>query len=263
MPKINPDVVASRLRGNADKIAARMDRPTPASDLIEVIKWVRDLSWRASKELRIALKSDYPAIGWVGEEERPESSGGLYWIHDAIDGAYHFLQRLPLWSSSLALVRDGHAIFGLVYDPSSQELFAALEGLGATLNGKAIAVSHKSCLSTAVVATAIPPIFQAGDREHARSVNLLRAVAPQVFASRQMASASLQLAYVAAGRLDGYWEVGEDTPDWLAGSLLLREAGATVTDLAGDAFGWNCDGILAAPRPVYDQLLKIIRSDRL
>jgi myo-inositol-1(or 4)-monophosphatase len=93
-------------------------------------------------------------------------------------------------------------------------------------------------------------------------LSLLAAVAPEVFVVRQMASASLQLAYVAAGRLDGYWEVGEDTSDWLAGSLLLREAGASVSDLAGGSFGWGCDGILAAPQPVYEQLLEIVRSAR-
>jgi myo-inositol-1(or 4)-monophosphatase len=177
---------------------------------------------------------------------------------------FHFVQGLPLWSSSLALVNYGRAIFGLIYDPFSHELFAAQEGLGATLNGKAISVSHKPGLKTAVLGTAVPPIVQAGDHEHARSLSLLGSVAPEVFVLRQMASASLQPAYVAAGRLDGYREVGEDTPDWLAGSLLLREAGATVTDLAGGSFGWDCDGILAAPQPVYDQLLAIIRkSERL
>lgn len=128
MDTINQQVLASRFRANTDVIAACAKRPDPARGLFAVVQWVRELSRSASEDLRIALRNEYPTVGWGGEEEWPYVIDVAYWIHDAVDGAYHFLQGLPLWSSSLALVEDGRAILGYVYDPSSHEMFAAQGG---------------------------------------------------------------------------------------------------------------------------------------
>ena len=255
MSLIDPDFCAALLRAATDRVAAIEDRPDPGRDLGAIIGWVKQTSRAAAETMRAELACAYPAIGWVGEEEQPEAAKGAYWICDPIDGAYHFLQGLPLWSSSLALVQDGRAVFALVYDPASGEMFSAREGLGATVNGRPLATAGKSDLRIAVLGTAVPPIAQVGAEEHGRALALLGAVSPQVFVVRQMASASLQLAYVAAGRLDGYWEVGHDMPDWLAGTLLVQEAQGTVSDLEGAALGWGSGSILAASPGMHAALL--------
>jgi myo-inositol-1(or 4)-monophosphatase len=254
MTQIDPAACAALLRESTDRIAARTDRPSPQAEIGAVVAWVRALSREAGQALRARLEDLYPGIGWVAEEGRPQAADALYWVHDPIDGAYHFLQGLPLWSSSLVLMQGERPVFALVYDPSSGELFSAQAGLGATLNGAALHVCAKSDLAAAVLGTAVPPIAQVGPGEHARALALLGVVARQAFVVRQMASASLQLAYVAADRLDGYWEVGEDTPDWLAGALLVREAGGRVTDLAGAELTWTGDGVLAAAPPMHASL---------
>lgn len=260
MITVDTDTCAFLLRAATDQIAASLDRPSQADDIASVIHWVRSRSARAAADLRGQLATRYPDIGWTGEEDIPDDPNSAYWVYDPIDGAYHFLQGLPLWSSSLALVIGGRCVFGIVYDPTSNELFVAREGQGVTLNGERVTTRNKTDLNGAVLGSAVPPIAQVGPEEHAEALRLLERVTGQVFVVRQMASASLQLAYVAAGRLDGYFEVGHDIPDWLAGALLVKEAAAVVTDLSGNGFGWSSDGLLAASPDIHAQLLKVATS---
>ena len=256
MTTTDPDHCASLVRSATDDILAT---PVPTDGGIEeLIRHVRDLSQRSAERLRAKLASLYPGIGWVDEEGRPDADGREAWVYDPIDGAYHYLQGLPLWSSSLALVRNGVPILAIIYDPTRSELFTAAEGFGARLNGTTMVAAAKTDLRSAVLGTAVAPILQTGADEHARALALFGAVSRNVFVVRQMASASLQLAYVAAGRLDGYWEVGDDTPDWLAGSLMVHEAGGTVTDLSGRPFGSGVAGVLAASRSLHPALLGIL-----
>lgn len=116
MSAIDPDIAASRLCADTEKIAACIDHPDPASDLVAVIKWVRGMSRCASEELRAALIEEYSTVGWVAKEEGPEAIEGSYWIHGAIDGAYCFPQGLPLCSNSLTSV-NGRAMLGPIHDP--------------------------------------------------------------------------------------------------------------------------------------------------
>jgi myo-inositol-1(or 4)-monophosphatase len=203
--------------------------------------------------MRAALAGLYPNIGWTPEEALPDADD--YWLYDPIDGAYHYLQGLPLWSASLVLVRGDQAAMAIVYDPALDEMFIASQGDGATCNGQPIHVSAKSELHAAVVGSAVPPLAQVGETQQAEALALLGRVARSVFVVRPMAAASLQLAYVAAGRLDAYAETGQDAADWLAGALLIREAGGMVSDLRGAAFGWRGDGILAGSRVIHHGLL--------
>jgi myo-inositol-1(or 4)-monophosphatase len=260
------EACAALVRSAAEEIAAIGPSSAENSTLEELISRVKSLSTRAEEQVRSALRERYPDIAWNGEETRAEVS--TYWLYDPIDGAYHYLQGLPLWSSSLVLVRDGEPEFALVYDPTLRELFIAERGRGASCNRTPIRASPKTRLSAAVVGTALPPIAQVGGEEQATAFNLARAVSRQVFVLRAMGSASLQLAYVAAGRLDAYCETGQDTADWLAGALLVREAGGSVSDLRGSAFGWSGDGVLAASAHLHASLSRItgevgaLRSDR-
>ena len=248
----DPHICSALIRGVTDQLASSAAPPQPDETVNQLIQRVTQASTWAKMVMRTALSQHYPGIGWSSSEAEPDkldeaTALSPYWVYDPIDGAYHFIQGLPLWSSSLALTSEGRTVFSIVYEPSLHELFVATESGGATLNGVPLRVSGKSDLHAAVVATALPPFGYGDEDEHRRSVALLGAMSRRVFVVRQMASASLQLAYVATGRLDAYWETGNDLYDWMAGTLLVEEAGGQVTDLAGAPLGSNANGIAAAP----------------
>ena len=248
------------VRSIADEIAAQGGQPGPGAAIGDQIAHVRAVSETAEIRMRSALAGLYPTIGWTNEEGRPADDD--YWLYDPIDGAYHWLQGLPLWASSLVLVRSGQPVFSVVYDPSMQEVFVAGKGDGATCNGVELKVSPKLHLAAAVVGTAIPPLGQVGEMEQDEALSLLSLAARSVFAVRPIAAASLQLAYVAAGRLDAYFENGRDAADWLAGALLIREAGGIVTDLTGDEFGWSGNGILSASPVLHPAMVTTLGKVR-
>ncbi|WP_277045633.1 inositol monophosphatase [Caballeronia mineralivorans] len=257
----DPYLCSILIRGITDQIAVSAAPPKPDATVNQLIQRVTQTSAWAKTIMRKALSEQYADVGWSRSEAQPDNGdisadASPYWVYDPIDGAYHYIQGLPLWSSSLALISEGRTVFSIVYEPSLHELFVATESGGATLNGVPLRVSGKSALRSAVVATALPPFGYGNEDEHRRSVALLGAMSRRVFVVRQMASASLQLAYVAAGRLDAYWETGNDLYDWVAGALLVREAGGQVTDLAGKSLGANANGIAAAPAGLADALLE-------
>ena len=244
-------ICARHLRAMADAIVAAWSPELGTLDLPVMVERIRKIGGDALVGLKAELDALYPAVGWM-DEDGVEPEGGAdasqaeFWLCDPIDGAYHYVQGMPLWSTSLALIRGGEAVFAVVHDPSLGETFIAQKDQGATVNGRPLRPSAKSRLDAAVLGTAIAPILQVGPQVQQRALAALGAMSPQVFAVRQLASSSLQLAYVAAGRLDGHWEIGSDVPDWLGGALLVREAGGRVTDVSGQPFDWTSGGILAA-----------------
>jgi myo-inositol-1(or 4)-monophosphatase len=257
----DPNICSALIRGITDQLAASAAPPKPDETVNQLIQRVTQASTWAKTVMRAALSQHYPGIGWSSSEAEPDkldkaAALSPYWVYDPIDGAYHYVQGLPLWSSSLALISGGRPVFSIVYEPSLREHFVATEFGDATLNGMPLRVSGKSDLRAAVVATALPPFGYGGEDEHLRSVALLGPMSRRVFVVRQMASASLQLAYVAAGRLDAYWETGNDLYDWMAGALLVREAGGQVTDLAGEPLGSDANGIAAASAGLAVALLE-------
>ena len=264
MQAIDSSLCASLLRGFTDQLLAAREPFSAELSLEETISRIRAVSDATSRAMRSALASAYPHIAW--EKEEIEQSGDMqakqsseaHWIYDPIDGAYHFLQQLPLWSSSLALVENSETVFSMVYDPVTHELYTASKAEGTWLNGERLQTSTRRSLETAVLGTAIPPRRAATAEEHAQALRQLSAIAAEVFVVRPMASASLQLAYVAAGKLDGYWEVGHDVNDWLAGSLLVQEAGGTVTSFETENIGLNVDGIVAAPAALHRSMRNIL-----
>ncbi|WP_234894112.1 inositol monophosphatase family protein [Agrobacterium vitis] len=148
------------------------------------------------------------------------------------------------------MVFSGKPVFSVVHDPALRKTFVAKRGCGATCNGSRLAVSCKQNLEAAVLGTSIPPLAQVGREERDRVMALLKVASDSVFVNRPMAAVSLQLAYVAAGRLDGFWETGNDPSDWLAGSLLVTKAGGQATTLAGEEIATG-DGILAGNRTIF------------
>lgn len=195
---------------------------------------------RAAEQLIVdILRSGRPHDGILAEEGSEAAAGsGRRWLVDPLDGTTNFLYGYPAWSVSVALDDDRGGLVGVVHDPLRRETFAAERGAGARLNGSPIAVRDHGRLDTALVATGF------GYRRELRSrqADALTRILPRVRDIRRGGSAAQDLAWLAAGRLDGYFERGLNPWDWAAGRLLVTEAGGRVETLPGEPQGMVAAG---------------------
>ena len=171
-----------------------------------------------------------------------------------MDGTTNFLHGIPHFSISIALERDGEPVAGVIYEPITDQMFWAEKGQGAYLNGRRIRVSARRRLEESLFATGIP---FAGKQDHNRFLIQLKAVMAVSAGVRRFGSAALDLAYVAAGRYEGFWEFGLHPWDIAAGIVLVREAGGFVTDIGGGGM-MESGEILAANDSLHGPLLKIL-----
>jgi myo-inositol-1(or 4)-monophosphatase len=188
---------------------------------------------KAEETIRDELMRARPAYGFLAEESG-ESEGGdgiNRWIVDPLDGTTNFLHGLPHWAISIALERKGEITAGVVYDPVKDELYAAEKGGGAFVNDRRLRVSGRRDMSEMLFATGVPFM---GSPELPRTLKELARLMPRCAGVRRFGTASLDLAYVASGRFDGYWERRINAWDMAAGVLLVREAGGLVRDLNRD-----------------------------
>lgn len=265
MTSVDIDFVSEQVRTAGAWLKEAFTRVEPLAEREQLFAAFAAIDGPVVERLRSGLARKYPGIAWAEEAEfdtdfQRGPPPGEYWVCDAVDGAVQFLQAIPHWAISLVLIRDGVPVFSVVHDPLHGELFHAVEGGGAWLNGRALRPSGKQRLEDALVATSHSP-FVAREPASARRTGVATAaVLPKVFALRNLGPTSLQLAYVAAGRLDAFWEFGEDLYNWLAGSLLIREAGGTVTDARGKAFGWGADSFLAAAPALHAPLRAVLET---
>ena len=176
------------------------------------------------------------------------------WVVDPLDGTTNFAHGLPTFAVSIALEEAGVPAIGVVYDPMRDEMFVAQRGRGATLNGIPIRTSNTETLISSILVTGFSYDF--ARRTH--QADIWRDFLTQVQAIRQTGSAALNLCYIAAGRLDGYWERGIQPWDVAAGALLVTEAGGTVTDMQGGPFRSDAREIVASNGRLHDLLLPII-----
>lgn len=177
------------------------------------------------------------------------------WIIDPIDGTTNFLHSIPLFAISIALERNNELVGALIYNPAMDEYFTAEKGKGAFLNDRRIRVSGRKNLDDTVVVTGIPHRGKSG---HQKFLKEQEAIMREVSGVRRTGSAALDLAWVAAGRFDGYWERGIQAWDMAAGILLVREAGGMVTDLDGKDDMLNKGHVLAANVPIHRELTKVL-----
>mgnify|MGYP006286540595 CR=1 FL=1 len=185
---------------------------------------------RAEETLRAELMGARPNYGWLGEEtgETPGKDPTRRWIVDPLDGTTNFLHGLPHWAISIALEHKGQVVAGVVFDPAKDELFAAETGQGAWMNDRRCRVSARRDMAEMLFATGIP--FGA-KRSLPETLGDLTRLMPRSAGVRRFGAASLDLAYVAAGRYDGFWERELKPWDLAAGVLLVREAGGLVSAL--------------------------------
>src|SRR6267378_7172722 len=199
---------------------------------------------RSEETLREELAKARPGYGFLGEEggKREGSDKSHRWIVDPLDGTMNFLHGIPHFAISIALEREGTIVAGIVYNPANDELFTAERGKGAFLNDRRLRVAARRRLEDAVVGCALPHPAR-GDAELSRNEHT--AIQNKVAGLRRFGAAALDLAWVAAGRVDAYWERGLSPWDMAGGIALVREAGGFVTDLDGREDMIKTGGILA------------------
>jgi myo-inositol-1(or 4)-monophosphatase len=195
---------------------------------------VTDADRAAEEAIQELLTAERPDDGLLAEEgSRAEAASGRRWVVDPLDGTVNYVYGIPTWCVSVALQdADGTAV-GVVRDPLHDETFAASRRGGSSLNGEVARVRERADLSRALVATGFG---YRRDRRAAQS-EVVRRVLPQVGDIRRAGAAALDLAWLASGRLDGFWERGLSDWDWAAGLLLVEEAGGAVAELAGEPYG--------------------------
>jgi len=197
--------------------------------------------------------------GWVGEESEPVTGADptRRWIVDPLDGTTNFLHAMPHWAVSIALEFKGEIVAGVIFDPAKDEMFVAEKGQGAYLNEGRLRVSGRSKMIECVFATGVPFATRDGLPETLQDLARLMPVCAGV---RRWGAAALDLAYVAAGRYDGFWERGLNSWDIAAGIIIAREAGALVEPLTQGADLLEGGDILCANGPIFDQFAGIIRQ---
>ncbi len=207
------------------------------------------------------IEALYPDHGIRSEEGAiPLPSGGPgkpTWVIDPLDGTNNFAHGYPVFAVNIAIMAGDQILVGVTYDPLRDELFCAGEGRGATLNGRTIRVSGRSTLGESIIATGFP-YDKATNPDN--NVPQFNAVVPHVRGIRRSGSAALDLAYVAAGRLDAYWEHGTAAWDVAAGILLVREAGGTVTDYDSGEPTVDHGRFVASNGRVHSALLEALRG---
>ncbi|MDI2132932.1 inositol monophosphatase family protein [Yinghuangia seranimata] len=261
------DAIVAAVRTVGDGIAAALPgvpRPVGRAAMFAAFASVDD---PAAARLRALLAAIHPEVAWADEDEldtaaqRDAAGGGTSgprWVCDAVDGAVQALAGIPAWATTLALVDGGRTELAVVYAPEYDELYHAVAGCGAWLNGVPIAPTGTSALGEAIVAHTHVP-FQAGHPEDiARTAASLGAVLPRAFAVRNLGPTALQIAWVGAGKLDAFWEFGTDLHNWLAGALIAAEAGAMVTGPRGEPFGPRVAGLCVATPGVHRELAGVL-----
>lgn len=213
---------------------------------------------RASEQLIVErLRTHFPSHSIVAEEGGGHESASEYqWFVDPLDGTTNFAHRFPVYNVTLALAKAGEVVAGVVYDPTRDELFAAERGSGAYLNQRKIRVSGVTDLSDTLVSTGFP----SARRHQNVNIHFYYQMAMITHGVRRCGAAAIDLAYVACGRSDAFWEFHLNPWDMAAGTLLVEEAGGRITDMAGKPYHLHVPHILADNGAVHDQIVGLFEQ---
>lgn len=218
---------------------------------------VSEIDKASEKKIIDIIKRHFPTHGILAEESGASGASDYKWIIDPLDGTTNFLHGLPLYCVTIGLEYKGEIVAGVVYDPNLDELFTAERGSGAYLNGKRMQVSKSRELIQSLLVTGFPyDIANNPDNAIEHFVNFL--VKGQGI--RRLGSAAMDLSYVAAGRLDGFWEVNLNPWDMAAGLLFVQEAGGKVTDFSGTPSTVYTKQILASNGHIHNAMLAILQK---
>ncbi|CAB9514799.1 Inositol-1-monophosphatase [Seminavis robusta] len=224
------------------------------------------------KTIKETVLASFPDHDFLGEEDVPpgkeasaaaiaskleSASNSWLWVVDPIDGTTNFVHGMPLNCPSVAASFNGEVVVGVIFDPYRDELFTAVKGRGAQMNGEPISVGKQDCIGDAIVAMGSPP----GEESMQMSMKAVQVLMPKVRTLRMIGSAAIMLAWVANGRLTCYWEYDLSSWDIAAGALIIQEAGGKFTDLAGNDFSLQTRKIIGCAPAVHDEILRVLREE--
>lgn len=259
-PILNIAIEAARAGGHI--ITRALKRP----DMIKIAEkrpndFVTEVDEKVEREIIHHIKKAYPNHHILAEESG-EISGledtEYQWVIDPIDGTRNFIHGFPHYAISIAIMHKGRVEHGLIYDPNRQEYFTASRGKGAMLNDRRIRVSTRKTLEDCLLGTGFA--YRHSNPENPAPGKMLGALMPNCGDIRRAGAATLDMAYVACGRLDGFWESGLKIWDIAAGTLLIKEAGGIVTDTEGGDTHLKTGNVVAGNPAIIKQMLKIIHG---
>ena len=218
--------------------------------------FVSQADLKAEKIVHDELMKARPTYGFLGEESEEiiGTDGAHRWIVDPLDGTTNFLHGIPQFAVSIALERNGEVVAGVIFNPATDELYTAERGGGAFLNDRRLRVASRRVLSDCVIGCGVPHL---GRGNHGKFLVELRHVMGEAAGIRRMGAAALDLAYVAAGRLDGFWEVELSPWDVAAGLVLIREAGGFISDMKGSTNIFESRSVVAGNEHIHKALLEV------
>jgi myo-inositol-1(or 4)-monophosphatase len=258
-PMLNTAVKAAR------KAAAIINRASLDLDLIRVSSkgqrdFVTEVDRAAEAAIIDTLSTAYPQHGFLAEESGHSHAGReaeYTWIIDPLDGTTNFIHGFPQYAVSIGLRHRGQITQAVIYDPTRNELFTASRGRGAFLNDRRIRVSRRDRLREALIGTGFP--FRQLDHLD-EYVRMFRRITEETAGIRRPGAAALDLAYVAAGRLDGFWEFGLSPWDMAAGSLIILEAGGIISDFDGEEHYLAVGNVVCGAPKIHEQLLALVQE---
>jgi myo-inositol-1(or 4)-monophosphatase len=255
---LNIAINAARSAGNVIvRHLERVDRLTVSTK--QANDFTTEVDRLAESEVIRLIQRAYPQHAILAEESGRQGESEYEWVIDPLDGTTNFLHGFPQFAVSIALKHRGRLDQAVVYDPLRQELFTASRGAGATLNDRRIRVTRANGLPGALLGTGFPFRHQ----QHLDAyLEMFRALFPETAGIRRAGAAALDLAYVAAGRLDGFWEIGLNEWDTAAGALLVLEAGGMVSDFDGGSDYLETGNVICAGPRLHAAMVAKIRPHR-
>jgi len=218
--------------------------------------YVTEVDYRAEEAIIEVIYDHYPDHSILAEERGQQGNHEFQWIIDPLDGTTNFIHGFPVFAVSIAVTHNGQLEHGVVYDPLRQEIFTASRGQGAQVDGRKIRVSRCHNMRHSLIATGFP---YRGNKQHLDNyLAMLKSVIVASSGIRRPGSAALDLCYVAAGRVDGFWELGLDIWDIAAGALMIKEAGGRISDFQGTDAYLHSGNIVAGNPKIYAGLSKLL-----
>jgi myo-inositol-1(or 4)-monophosphatase len=250
--------IAIRAARRAGEIMIRQINRLDALEVAEKGRndFVTRVDQLAEEAIIEVIKDHYPEHAIIAEESGASGEHRVQWIIDPLDGTTNYMHGFPVFSVSIAVMDNGELQHGVVYDPLRQEIFSASRGQGAQLDGRRIRVSRQAALRGALISTGFPY------RENAEHMDvylrMLRSVMIEAAGVRRPGSAALDLCYLAAGRVDGFWELGLKIWDIAAGALIIREAGGRISDFRGTDGFLETGNVVGGSPKVYAALSRLL-----
>ena len=216
---------------------------------------------KMSEDLIIAaINSSFPDHGILSEESPAQNSQAKQrWIIDPLDGTTNYAHGYPVFCVSIALENEGVIVLGVIYDPLREEMFVAERGKGAYLNGKKMNVSKTTTLSRSLLATGFPYDIRLSKDNNLNYFNLM---AMEAQAIRRAGAAALDIAYIAAGRFDGFWELKLMPWDMAAGCLMVEESGGVISDMFGGQWNISLPNVLVSNGLIYEQMISVFKRTK-